>query len=68
MAGRERVAPISVKGGVMVIVKDVTGNGYLVVTNTKEHVRLVKTGVFVQGVAIVLRDVGLHGNLSRGGY
>ena len=53
-----RVAPVSVKGGVMVKVKDVTGNGHLVVTNTKEHVRLIKPRVFVQGVAIVLRKLG----------
>ena len=41
----------------MVIVKDVTGNGYLVIPNTKEYVRLIGTGVLIQGVAIILRDL-----------
>src|SRR5438105_6958125 len=41
----------------MVKVKDVTGNGYLVIAHTKQYVRLIGTGVFVQGVAIILRDL-----------
>ena len=41
----------------MVIVKDVTGNGYLVITHTKEYVPLIETSVFVQGVAIILREL-----------
>src|SRR5262249_14236199 len=52
-----RVEKVRIKGGVMVIVKDVTGNRYLVVTNTKEHVGLIETGVVGYGVAIVLRDL-----------
>src|SRR5438034_9037469 len=42
----------------MVIVKDVTGNGHLVVTNTKEDVGLIEPGIFGYGIAIVLRDLG----------
>jgi hypothetical protein len=42
----------------MVIVKDVAGNGHLVVPNTEEHVGLIGTRIFVQGVAIILRDLG----------
>ena len=37
----------------MVIVKDVTGNGHLVVTNTKEDVGLIEPGIFGYGVAII---------------
>src|SRR5262249_7786561 len=40
----------------MVIVKDVTGNGYLVVTYTKENVGLISTAIFVKSIAIILRD------------
>ena len=41
----------------MVKVKDVTGNGNFVVPHAEQHVRLIGTGVFVQGVAIILRDL-----------
>ena len=53
----ERVTPVAVKGGVMMIVKDVTANRDFVITNTKEHVCLIGSRIFVQGVAIVLRDL-----------
>src|SRR6478672_1530173 len=41
----------------MVKVKDVTGNGYLVITHAEEDVRLIKTRVVGYGVAIILRDL-----------
>src|SRR5205085_888350 len=52
-----RVGKISVKRVVMVEVKDVTGNGHLVIPNTKEDVRLISTGVVGYGVAIIFRHL-----------
>src|ERR1700749_5115704 len=40
----QRIASVSIKCVVMVIVKDVTGNGYLVITNAEQHVRFIGTG------------------------
>ena len=42
----------------MVKIKDVTGNGHFVVTNTEEDVGLIEPGIFGYGVAIILRDLG----------
>ena len=42
----------------MVKVKDVTGNGDFVITNAKEEVGLKGTRIFVQGVAIICRNLG----------